>query len=195
MTDVDIDFADSQTALETLQHIPAMLVDKFGQRKRHQSGVYFQNIPVNPLNGLAAFTYEEADSLGYFKVDFLNQSVYEDVRDEAHLDELLNTEPEWDLLLVPEIVSKLVHVRNHLDILQIIQPRSIADVALVLALIRPGKRHLLNKPRQEIEREIWNIADGEAYSFKRSHAVSYAALVVVHLNLICEQLLSEHPSG
>jgi hypothetical protein len=55
---------------------------------------------------------------------------------------------------------------------------------MLLALIRPGKRHLANLSWPEIEREIWvKPADGN-YQFKKSHSLGYAMAIIVQLNLI-----------
>jgi len=54
----------------------------------------------------------------------------------------------------------------------------------VLALIRPGKRHLLNKPMAEIKKEIWVKPTDGNYFFKKSHSIAYSHLVVLHMNLL-----------
>lgn len=184
--DIDIDFADRHSALAVLASVPAM-IDREGKRQAHPSGVYLQNMPVDPFTKLAAVPYDKGDDLGYFKVDFLNQSVYAGVRDEDHLVDLLNSDHPWELLDEPSLVEQLPHIYKHFSVVQEIAPRSIEDLAVVLALVRPGKRHLRGRPRAEIDREIWKpSADG--YTFKKAHAIAYAALVAVALNLLCEKL-------
>ncbi len=195
-TDIDIDFADRDNALVGLWHIPAMLTNKNGQISRHPSGVYFQDAPVNPLTGLCSFDYKLAEAVGYFKIDFLNQTVYQQVRDEEHLDALMAIDPPWELLDSPELVEQLPHINRHYDVVQAMQPRSIEDLAEVLAIVRPGKRYLLGAAKDRIKREIWRPVaadeDGEVgYTFKKAHAIAYAALVVVAFNLIVEQLSAE----
>lgn len=192
--DIDIDFADCRAALALLPAVPAMIerIDDQGNIKRqaHPSGAYFQDIPVDPFTRRAAISYEEADERGYFKIDFLNQSVYTEIRDEDHLVELLNREPPWELLDEQLFVQQLMHIYNHFDIVQSIAPRSIEDLAVVLALIRPAKRHLVGQPRNIIDQEVWT-KDSEGYFFKRAHAISYAALIVVQMNLIVERLRAD----
>jgi hypothetical protein len=41
-------------------------------------------------------------------------------------------------------------------------------------------------------KEVWTkpLNDNKAYYFKKAHAISYAMVVVVHMNLLCEQLHS-----
>ena len=62
---------------------------------------------------------------------------------------------------------------------------SIPRLAMFLAVIRPSKRHLIGKTYKELSQTIWD-RDETGYSFKKSHAIAYAQLVVVHMNLIEE---------
>lgn len=182
-TDIDIDFADRTQALAGLMHVPAAIVGE-ATRARHPSGVYFQDIPTDPLDLLAVFDHRDAAQHGYFKIDFLNASLYRPVRDEAHLDRLLATAPDWSLLEHAEVVAELAHIGNHFAAVRAIRPRSVDDLAVCLALVRPGKRYLIGQPRAVIDAEIWQAADG--YAYKRSHALAYALSIVVQLNLLCE---------
>jgi len=59
-------------------------------------------------------------------------------------------------------------------------------LAMFLALIRPGKRHLIGSSWAEISKTIWDKGD-DGYVFKKSHSLAYSHLVVVHMNLLCEQ--------
>lgn len=187
-TDIDMDFANRDIALAELAHIPAA-IEKNGEYTRHNSGVYFQNIPINPFTELASIPYQEAEKLGYIKLDFLNNSIYAGVRDGEHLEELRTRTPVWDLLCTSDFVDMLAHVRGHFDIVDTIKPKSVMDLAVCLALIRPGKRHLLNKSRADIDQEIWVPPSDDTYYFKKAHAVSYALSIVVQMNLIVEQAL------
>ena len=58
---------------------------------------------------------------------------------------------------------------------------------MFLAVIRPGKRHLLGQKWDKIADDIWSIPDDESYYFKKSHSLSYAVLVALHMNLINEK--------
>ena len=79
------------------------------------------------------------------------------------------------------IIEQLFHVHNHADIVIKMKPRSIEQLSMVLAVIRPGKRHLVGKTWEEIEREVWTKTD-DVYSFKRSHAIGYAMAIVLQMN-------------
>jgi hypothetical protein len=183
-TDIDIDFLDREKALEGLSYVSGT-IEQRGHRVKHASGVYFQDIPVDPISKTAAYLYEEAESLGYFKIDFLNNSIYAGVRDEDHLEQLMR-EPPWELFESPEIVSMLSQIHSSFNIVNTIKPKSFMDLAVILALIRPGKRHLLSHPRHEIDADIWTKGSDE-YFFKKSHAVAFAVSIGVQLNLIIEQ--------
>lgn len=188
-TDIDIDFFDRNAALAGLPHVPAMMW-RDAARTRHPSGIYLQDVPVDPLTGWCAFDYEEAAELGYAKIDILSNSVYEGVRDEAHLLDLMEREPDWSLLEFQSVVDRLAHIREHSGTVRAIKPKSIEDLAVVLALVRPGKRHLIYRPRAEIDAEIWQ-PDETGYVFKKAHAIAYAVAIVVQLNLICEQIAAQ----
>lgn len=191
LPDIDIDFADNKAAMAAIGAVPAMVL-KDGKRTGHPSGAYMQDIPIDPVTNLAAFDYKEAEHHGFSKIDLLNQSIYRDVRDEAHLIDLMTSEPPWDLLDEEFFVEQLAHVGKHFGVVQAISPRSVEDLAIVLALIRPAKRHLIGKPMDEIRQEIWLQHEGDeaGYAFKKAHAISYASLIVVQMNLISEKLLA-----
>ena len=116
----------------------------------------------------------------------LNVNIYEYVSNEAHLNRLLEREPDWDLLLHKEIVEQLFHIHDHYDIVAQMQPKSIDQLAMVLAIIRPAKRQLLGESWQTIQEQVWSKPKDNSYYFKKSHAVSYAYAIIVQLNSLCE---------
>lgn len=184
-SDIDIDFADRDKALAHLKHIPAGII-RDGHLTKHASGVYVTDIPQDPYTGIASLDYHEAEDRGYVKLDFLNVSLYNQVQSEAHLVELMSREPEWDKLYDREFCSQLIHIGNHYDTL-ISMPEavnSIPRMAMFLAVIRPAKRHLIGKNWKDVATTIWDKPTDGSYYFKRSHSISYAHLVVVHMNLL-----------
>ena len=186
-TDIDIDVLDRTVVLNQLCHIPAS-INKKGEYTKHNSGVYVHHIPYDPVSGLASIEYKEAEERGYFKLDFLNNSLYEGVRDETHLDSLMEQEPVWDLFQHEEVVQNLAHVANHIEVLQVLKPQSVEELAEVLAIIRPAKRHLLNESKETIKSQVWEKPSDDSYYFKKAHAIAYAVSIVVQLNLFCEQV-------
>jgi DNA polymerase III alpha subunit len=188
MPDIDIDFADRTLALRLFQHIRASRNDN-GSPVAHNTGVYLHAVPVHAPSNLCAVSYDQAEELDFFKIDFLNVSIYKDIKDEEHLTYLMNQEPLWDLLEQDEFVNLLFHVNGHGDLLRKLKPTNIEQLAAVLAIIRPAKRYLANKSWNEILNEVWDKPrHAHEYYFKRSHATAYAAAIVVQMNLICEKI-------
>jgi len=183
--DVDIDMADRDKLLELIEHTPAS-IKRGVDYDKHNTGVYLQPIPMFPLEGFSTIDHKDAEATGYFKLDVLNNHIYSGVKSEKHLDELLATDPMWELFEHKEIVEQLFHINKHYEIVKQHLPKSIEDLAIILALIRPGKRHLVGNSWDIISKEVWEQTDG--YYFKRSHAIGYATAIVVQLNLIIEQL-------
>jgi DNA polymerase III alpha subunit len=185
--DIDIDFVDRQQALSILKHIKGSRIED-NKTVAHNTGVYFHSIPYDPSTDLSTIDYKTAEQRGYFKIDFLNAGVYKGINSEQHLQRLLDTEPLWDLLEQKEFVDLLFHVNGHSSILKTMKPQSIEQLAAVLAIIRPAKRHLIGKSWDEVFDNVWVKPDNDEYYFKKAHAVAYAMAIVVQINLICEQI-------
>jgi DNA polymerase III alpha subunit len=100
----------------------------------------------------------------------------------------METEPLWDLLLQDDFNNLLFHVNGHGSILREMQPTSIEQLAAVLAMIRPAKRHLIGKDWTTVIKEVWTKPETNDYYFKKSHATAYAVAIVVQMNLICESI-------
>jgi len=188
--DIDIDFAHREVALAGLPHTPASIMRE-GKVTRHNTGVYFHAVPKDPITGLCSLDYNAAEDRGFFKIDMLNVGVYEHVRDEAHLLDLMERPLDWAVFTDPSFVGKLFHLGNYGDLCARLRPTSIEHIAMILALIRPGKKHLQSQCESNgfdsIRDEIWLKTDEDTYSFKKAHAISYAVLVYVHANLLLEQ--------
>jgi hypothetical protein len=186
--DVDIDCANRSDILGVLNHTPASIL-KDGVYTKHNTGVYLQNIPTMPLEGYSSIDHKQAEKDGWFKVDFLNNNIYKGVRNEDHLDTLLAREPIWELLQHKEVVSQLYHINKYLELLEDYKPSSVEQLAMILAIIRPAKRHLVGKPWADIALTVWEAPTDGNYYFKKAHAIAFAVAIVVQLNLICEQLV------
>lgn len=182
--DIDIDVPDRNQLLALIQHTPARQVVN-GQVRRHNSGVYVTDIPKDVVHNCAAIDYEQAEQRGYFKIDLLNMSVYQLVQSPEHYEEMLVATPPWDRLWQdPAWAQQLVHVGNYTDLLKSMRPDTIPRMAAFISIIRPGKAHLQNRPWTEVFAGVWDGDTSRGYTFKKSHALSYAALVALHMNLI-----------
>jgi hypothetical protein len=185
MPDIDIDFSDRTRALALFDHTAASRIDN-GQVKPHNTGIYVTSIPKDERNNLSTIEYKTAEERGYFKIDFLNVGVYEGVRNEDHLKQLMETEPLWDLLLQDDFANLLFHLNGHGTVLRKTCPTSVEQLSAVLAMIRPAKRHLIGRDWTTIMKEVWMKPENDDYYFKKAHAVAYAMAIVVQMNLICE---------
>jgi len=180
MPDIDIDFADRTHLLKYIKGVGARLENG----NKHNTGVYFNKIPV-AHDGLATVDHKAAERLGYFKLDLLNVNVYQSIKDEIHLVEMMK-DPNWKLLHDKDFFEQLIHVGKHFETMARMPEdiTSIPRMAMFLAVIRPAKRHLIGKTWSEVAETIWTNAGQDSYSFKKAHAVAYAQLVVVHMNIL-----------
>lgn len=187
-TDIDIDTPDREKILKLFNHVPAM-IKRNNQKIKHNTGVYFHDVPVDPFTNLCTVDYETAESLGFFKLDILNVSIYKEVEDEDHLESLINREPIWELFQYKDFCDNLFHLKGHHKICKIMKPDSVEKLAAVLAMIRPSKRYLIGKSWDYVMSEVWVPPNDGGYFFKKSHSFSYAMAVIVHANLICEKII------
>ena len=187
LPDVDIDFADRERVLDVMPGVAASM-NEHGVVKKHNTGVYYTKIPVDPSTNMSTLDYKIAEDRGYFKLDLLNVAVYQKVKDEAHLDSLIKKEPLWELLWKSrEFCEQVIHIGNYYDLICKMKPDSIPRMAMLLSIIRPGKAKLQGKTWKEVSEDVWNKPEDGAYYFKKAHAVAYAHLVAVHINLLCEE--------
>lgn len=185
-TDIDIDVQDRDKVLASFKHIRALTKTDV----LHNVGVYIQDIPYDPMNNAASIDFREAEEMGFFKIDILYNSVYDDVKDEAHLDRLMNAETDWTMLHDEKVVLRLAQIRDYSKFIRAMKPGSVTELAMAIALIRPAKKHLIGKTWNDIKDEIWLKPEDDEYYFKKSHAIAFALSIVVQLNLIKEEVQS-----
>lgn len=185
-SDIDIDFADRNKILDIVKHVPASMLRE-DKLVAHNTGVYVTDIPEDPFAKLASLPYEYAESRGYLKLDFLNVNLYQQVHSEAHLEQLMDAPADWARFNTDRsFFEQLIHVNNHWNVLKkMLEPvDTIPRLAMLLAVIRPAKRHLIGKTWADVAQEVWTKPNDDVYYFKKSHAVAYAHLVVVNMNLL-----------
>ena len=74
--DLDMPLKTRESLLNELKHIPASKITD--DIIPHNIGVYFCDIPKDELSGLASIDYKRAEEeLGYVKVDFLHNTIYD----------------------------------------------------------------------------------------------------------------------
>ncbi len=186
MPDIDLDFPVSFRCNDIFPNaISASKINDKGELAKHPCGYYFQNMARDKVTGLAAIPKEEAEILGYFKIDFLHISPLDLIHSKQELRELINKEPDWNILQDEEQVQKLFHISKHYELLQKLNPHSVNDLADVLAIVRPGKKHLLDdytRDKIKTRKELYQKTEG--YYLKKSHAISYALTIVMQMHLI-----------
>lgn len=151
----------------------------------HPVGVYLEPVPVDSLSGLCSFDYRYGNEHGFMKVDLITNSAYDRFRSKKDIIRCLH-DPNWDDLLDDELLNKLPHIKNHADVVKLIRPQSIEELADVLALIRPAKRKFITRYRSDqkrVQRQLYLRPDDGIY-FKKSHAISYALMIVAVINKI-----------
>lgn len=179
--DFDIDIDVKQTSIDKSKYGVRGVIIKENKIHPHPSGYYVdKDMPVDPLTDNSPMDYQLADELGYQKIDILTNSVYEYFDSKEDLERCVNQDPNWELLQNEQYLSKLPHVKDYGYILREIKPKSVMELADVIALIRPGKIHLyesyLENP-DKIRPNLYRKPKNDGMYFKKSHAVSYAMMI------------------
>lgn len=152
--------------------------------KPHPSGWYIDDVPVDPETGMSTMHFKDMEEAGFIKVDLISNTSYDLFKSKKEVLDSLNKEPDWSLLLDEGFVAKLPHVKDHVDLLRDVQPQSIMELADTLALIRPGKMHLIEdylEDRERVRKRLY-ARPKKGYYIKKSHAVAYAHMIVCVMN-------------
>lgn len=183
--DIDIDTRSKFDPINVFeQTIPASMVTPTGMTK-HPVGVYFQRVNQSPFN-LACVPYKIAPAFGMFKVDFLHLSLLDHFSSKDEVRQLASTDPDWRLLEDEGVVSSLFQLHGHFDVVDHIKPRSVQELADCIALIRPGKRQLVQRYHDNptaTRQELYKLPLPKG-CFKKAHAIAYALNVIIQLHLI-----------
>lgn len=150
----------------------------------HPSGVYIEEVPVDPITGLCSFDYKYGAEHGFMKIDLLSNSVYDKFKTKDDILYAAYHDVDWREFERKETVEQLPHIANHFDIVEQVGPKSIEELADILALIRPGKRYLLDEyvqNKKSAQRKLYRRPREDLNYFKKSHAISYAVMIVCYL--------------
>lgn len=181
--DVDLDIAKCEKAKYGSR---AMIYNEDSKKiLPHPSGIYFEDVPVDKETGLCAFDYKWGEDSGFQKVDLLNNNSYVKFKNKKDVLDSVAMEPDWSKLEDQEIVESLPHIAKHYEVVSRLAPKSIEDLADVLALIRPGKKHLVEdyiEDKVSVRRYLYKRSTNDQVYFKKSHAISYAVMIVCVLN-------------
>lgn len=185
--DIDIDFRTDFNPLDYFKEAISASMIKNDDLVKHPAGTYFQSIPVDQQTGLAAIPYQQAEELGYFKIDFLHLSTLDYFTNKQQIRTLIKKEPDWLLLQNPSVVDKLFQVRKHYKLLAEVKPQSVQALSDVIALIRPSKRQLLKaylKDPEKIRSFLYRQGEDDKSAFRKSHSIAYALTIVLQLHLV-----------
>jgi hypothetical protein len=186
LPDVDIEVLHREEVIKLFPEVVKASQIAGNKLVPHNSGIYFQKIPVNPLNGLASFPHHEAEDQGFYKVDLLScPNPYVGIESMDEIRALLAAPIDWDWFLDAEFVSTLFHFNGIVyegltmaDVVAYYAPKSINDIAMLIAIKLPAKKHLIGEDWETIRANIWEKEpEGKGKPFKRSHAVAYALVV------------------
>lgn len=101
--------------------------------------------------------------------------------------------PDFSLLQVETICTKLPHIGNHYDMVKELKPSTISELADLLALMRPGKIHLIEdyaNPNKKgtVIKNLYRESVNGMY-FKKSHAIGYAVMIVTVMNKLKDMVI------
>ena len=188
--DIDIDISPKFEIDEIFKGIQHASIVENGKLKKHLVGVYFQNIPIDKETQLSAIPYDKADDEGFKKIDILNLKILSNFSSKAQIKQILAEEPDWTMLTYEEVVNELFHLSGHFDVVDKIVPKSISELADVLALIRPNKIKLINKylnNKKETIKELY--VKNSPSDLRKSHAIPYAMIIILNMWLIKKGIL------
>lgn len=150
----------------------------------HPSGVILSDIPIDPETGLVPFHYKEIEDKGVHKVDILKNHSYDVFSSKQQIYDLLDKTElmDWKWVQDKEFVEQLPHLKGNYHYLTTIVPESVEELADTIALIRPGKIHLIPdycENKRRVRKVLYKRpVDGKMY-MKKSHAIAYALMIVV----------------
>lgn len=190
--DVDIDVKGGLD--KSMYGVRCAIYDPETEKIRpHPSGVIIEDVPKDPITGMACLDYKECDRLGLYKLDILNNNSYNIFKDQDEMNRYRDMPPDFELLQIENICSQLPHIGKHYDLVMKVKPDSIEMVADVLALMRPGKLHLMddymNEKKRAITRDNLYREGQNGMYFKKSHAISYAVMIVTIMNKLKEMTI------
>ena len=189
LPDVDIDVSERSHALAGIlsNGVPASMVIN-GELKKHPTGIFVQDIPKCPLSGLASYpsgkkSNDIAEELGYIKLDILSNGALLGVETPEHMDELIGKldKVDWVWFQDETIVGHLHHIGSYYEVVSAYEPNCIEHIAMLIAMIRPAKKHLIGEHWPIIEKSIWKRDNKDEYFFKKSHAFGFAQLILIQL--------------
>jgi len=205
LSDLDLDIPSTQSDVIKGTLIRGSVKNDRGKRQPHPAGVYFYK-SVPSFEGIAIIDYKTMEKYDYQKIDILNNTFLDNMTAEelnSYIEIIENEDIDWESLWQYEDAYQL---SNYPGILREFQVSSIMDVAIVIAIIRPGtlpnyekmKKFIhtdtiLNKKSDKIKdilKETYGIAifdeqfkkmgiNDDKYRYKKPHSLGYAYVLLI----------------
>lgn len=205
LSDLDVDIPSLESDAIKGDLVRSCVKNDRGELQLHPAGVYFYK-SVPSFEMMAVIDYKHMEKKNYQKIDILNNTFLDDISKEeydSYINKIEDGDIKWEQLWEYESPYQL---SKYPGILREFKVASIMDVAIVLAIIRPGSvqnyekmKHyihtdkLLNKKTDEVKeilKETYGIAvfdeqfkkmgknDGK-YRYKKSHSLGYTYVLLV----------------
>ena len=181
--DIDIDVNKKVDRRDYGKPVPIVNYEK-QKILPHPSGIVLDDIPVDPDSGMVPFDYKILDDMKLTKVDLLTNhsyDVFHKKEDILNLVDKIDT-IDWDWFQDNDFTEKLPHLKGNSHYLNFLHPKSVEELADVLALIRPGKIHLMDEylvKRRAMDNRIYSRPTNDKMYMKKSHAIAYAVMICV----------------
>ena len=204
-SDLDLDIPAKKSDKIKNNLIRATILNEHGNLQPHPAGVYFYN-SIPSFNEFTVLDYKEMEGKQFQKIDILNNSYLDDITSEeldGYIELIENEEIDWKKLWTYEEPYQL---GKYPGILREFKVASVFDVAIILALIRPGAISNYDKMKkyihtdklleiktieaQKILKETYGIPifdeqfkalnkDDGKYRYKKPHSIGYAYVLLI----------------
>jgi len=205
LSDLDLDIPSNQSDNIRNGLIRGCVINSRGEIQPHPAGVYFyRSIPT--FDGLSILDYKMMEEKSYQKIDILNNTILDDITISElteYISRIDNNTINWSALWEFDDPYQL---GKYPGILRDFEVTSVMDVAIVLAIIRPGAIQnyekmkayihtdfIFNKKSDELKeilKETYGIpvfdeqfkkmgVDDGKYRYKKPHSIGYAYVLLI----------------
>jgi hypothetical protein len=205
LSDLDLDIPSMQSDNIRNGLVKASVLNDRGEFQPHPAGVYFYKT-IPSYDGMAVLDYKNMEEKEYQKIDILNNT-YLDAISSEELNEFVEIidkdEIDWKLLWEYDEPYQL---SKYPGILREFKVSSIMDIAIIMALIRPGAVQNYEKMKsyihtdkllntktdesREILKETYGIPvfseqfkqlgkDDGKYRYKKPHSLGYSYVLLI----------------
>ena len=204
-SDLDLDIPAKESDIIREGLLRATVLNERGEYQPHPAGVYFYN-NIPSYDGFSVLDYKTMEDNHFQKIDILNNSYLDDISSDELAEYIQIIEDEdidWDKLWE---YTSAYQLGKYPGILREFKVSSIIDVAIILALIRPGSVSNYDKMKsfihtdkilakkndrvQKILKETYGIPvfdeqfkelglDDGKYRYKKPHSIGYAYVLLI----------------